>query len=94
MAQAVSGTSPTIAIVAAWRKSAVSKPVKVAPTIVPSCLVDDEAGGAAGFLALEAGAGCAVGWDVDRAGVDSGFAGLRQGLADRGHLGVGEGDPG
>src|SRR5215213_9706947 len=28
------GTSATIATVAAWRKSAVSKPVKVAPTIV------------------------------------------------------------
>ena len=34
-------------------------------------LVDDEAGGAAGALALEAGAGGAVGGDVDRAGVDA-----------------------
>src|SRR3954449_7514364 len=29
------GAAVTMAIVAAWRKSAVSKPVKVAPTIVP-----------------------------------------------------------
>ncbi len=33
-----SGISATIATVAAWRKSAVSKPVKVAPTIVPFVL--------------------------------------------------------
>ena len=94
MAQAArAGTSPTIAIVAAWRKSAVSKPVKVAPTIVAACLVDDDPRGAAGALALEAGAGGAVGGDVDRAGVEPGLFGLRQRLADRRHLRVGEGDP-
>ena len=56
-------------------------------------LVDDQAGGAAGVLALEAGAGCGVGWDVDCFGFDAGVAGLVEGLADGGYLGVGESDP-
>ena len=68
--------------------------MKVAPTIDLAGLVDDDAGGAAGVLALEAGAGGAVGGHVDGAGVDPGFAGLVEGLADGGDLGVGEGDAG
>ena len=57
-----------------------------------ACLVDDEPRRAAGSLALEAGAGGAVGVDVDGAGVDPRLLGLVEGLAHRGDLGVGEGD--
>ena len=87
-----SGTSQTIAIVGAWRSSAVSKPVKVAPTISSLVMVDDEAGGAASALAVEACPGGAIGGYVDRSGVDAGLFGFRQRLADRRDLGVGEGD--
>ena len=68
--------------------------MKVAPTIVAVACVDDEARGAAGVLALEAGAGGAVGGHVDGAGVDAGLLRLLERLADRGDLRVGEGDPG
>ena len=87
-----SGTSPTTAIVAAWRKSAVSKPVKVAPTIVSLRLVDDEPRGAAGALALEAGAGRSGGRTSTARASMPASSRLVERLADRRDLGVGEDD--
>ena len=89
---ALSGTSPTIATVAAWRKSAVSKPVKVAPTIVP--LASSTTSRVVPPVPLPwklAPAVPSVATSTARASIPR--LGLLQGLADRRDLGVGEGDP-
>ena len=92
MAQPGERTSPTIAIVAAWRKSAVSKPVKVAPTIVSR--PGRRRSGEVPPVSLPwklAPAVPSVGTSTARASMP-GFARLLERLAGGGDLGVGEGD--
>ena len=67
-----SGTSPTIAIVAACSDSATSGPVNVAPTITSRCLVDDDPARRRRALADEARPRRAAELGVDGAGRDAG----------------------
>ena len=65
-------------MVAACSASAISAPVKVAPTMTRPILVDDDARGARRAVADERAAGVAAGGDVDGAGDDAGLLGAGQ----------------
>ena len=86
----VSGTSPTIAIVAAWRKSTTSEPVIVAPTMIPALLVDQEAARSARAAAVVRAAGIGRGPDVDDARSNAGVLRGPRGVADGGDLRIRE----